>query len=129
MQILVGTDIIEIERIRSTVERLGQAFLHRIYTEAEIAYCEGRGNQKYESYAARFAAKEAVSKAFGTGISPEASFSEIEILRNERGKPCMILHGQTLAYYKEVLKGISSDISLSHADTAAVAFAAILTAD
>ena len=73
MRILVGTDIIEIERIRASIEKLGQPFLNKIYTEAEITYCENRGRKKYESYAARFAAKEAVSKAFGTGISAEAA--------------------------------------------------------
>ncbi|MFR1518757.1 MAG: holo-ACP synthase [Clostridia bacterium] len=126
MRILTGTDIIEIERIRDSVERIGPPFLKKIYTEDEISYCESRGNKKYESYAARFAAKEAVAKAFGTGISPEARLLEIEIRNDERGKPCILLHGNTHDYYMEVLKGISADISLSHSDSAAVAFAVIL---
>ena len=126
MRILVGTDITEIERIRHSVEKLGRPFLTKIFTEGEIAYCEGRGQKKYESYAARFAAKEAASKAFGTGICADARLSEIEIRNDERGKPCLILHGKTRQYYTEVLKGTSADISLSHSDSAALAFAAIL---
>ena len=69
---------------------------------------------------------EAVSKAFGTGICADARLSEIEIRNDERGKPCLILHGKTRQYYTEVLKGTSADISLSHSDSAALAFAAIL---
>ena len=126
MRILVGTDIIEIERIRASIEKLGQPFFYILYTEAEIAYCENRGRKKYESYAARFAAKEAVSKAFGTGISAEAALSEIEIRNNERGKPFIILHGNARDYYCEVVKGSSIDISLSHSDSAAMAFVSIL---
>ena len=126
MRILAGTDIIEIERIRSSIERLGQSFLNKVYTKAEIAYCENRGNKKYESYAARFAAKEAVSKAFGTGISAEAGLTEIEIQNNERGKPCILLHGKARDYYMEILKGISADISLAHSDSTAIAFVSTL---
>lgn len=126
MRVLAGTDIIEISRIQDAVQKHGQPFLNKIFTAAEIAYCESRGTRKYESYAARFAAKEAVSKALGTGISKEASLSEIEIKNNERGKPCLLLHGKTRDYYVSVLKGFSADISLSHSDTHAIAFVSIL---
>lgn len=127
MRILTGTDIIEIKRIQDGIEKHGQAFLNKIFTAQEVAYCERRGIRKYESYAARFAAKEAVSKAFGTGISPNSAFHDIEVLNNERGKPCIILHGKALNYYEDILQGISADISLSHSDTQAVAFVSILT--
>ena len=66
MKILCGTDIIEISRIKESIENLGDKFLNRVYTQKEIAYCESKKTQKYQSYAVRFAAKEAVFKALDT---------------------------------------------------------------
>ncbi len=129
MRILTGTDITDTDRIKNAIERAGSSFKEKIYTEAERAYCESRGRGKYESYAARFAAKEAVSKALGTGISGGISLSEIEIINNGKGKPCIYMHGNTLKYYNEQIRGISIDISLSHSSSAAVAFVAILAED
>src|SRR5579885_3693290 len=85
----IGVDIIEIDRVRQSVERFGPRFLDRVYTEAEQAYCRGRAPQ----LAGRFAAKEAVSKALGTGIR-RIHWRNIEILPNRAGAPIVTLHGR-----------------------------------
>jgi phosphopantetheine--protein transferase-like protein len=74
-----GVDIIEIDRVKKAVDSGGKAFKDRVFTEREIMYCEARKAAKYQSYAARFAAKEAVSKAFGTGISAGFLLKDIEV--------------------------------------------------
>ena len=80
MKISVGTDIVEIERIKKAIERKEEKFLESIYTNREIEYCEARKLQKYQSYAARFAAKEAIYKALSKYIDFEYSFKDFEIL-------------------------------------------------
>lgn len=126
MELLVGTDIIEIDRIKTAIEKSeGNSFLERIFTLNEIKYCEGRNAAKYESYAARFAGKEAVSKAFGTGIGAKAAFNEIEILNDNLGKPYVILHGAAKEYFEKIgSTGIS--ISLSHCKSFAIAYVSII---
>lgn len=126
MELLVGTDIIEIDRIRNAIERSESGcFLERVFTPNEIKYCEGRSAAKYESYAARFAGKEAVSKAFGTGIGTNAAFNEIEILNDKLGKPFVTLYGKAKDYYEELgASGIS--ISLSHCKEYAIAYVSII---
>jgi holo-[acyl-carrier protein] synthase len=84
-----GVDLIEIDRIEAAVERWGDRILNRVWTEREQAYCRGRGPQ----LASRFAGKEAVSKALGTGIK-DIIWREIEILPDRRGKPMLFLHGR-----------------------------------
>ena len=126
MRIRVGTDIIDIHRVQSSIEKLGDAFLRRVFTEGEIEYCERKNNNKFESYAARFAAKEAVSKALGCGIGKNASMLSIEVKNSPEGKPFVKLHGTTFEYYKNVIKGMSIDISLSHSEDLAIAFVSIL---
>lgn len=84
-----GIDVIEIERIARAVERFGNRFLHRVYTPAELAYCRGRAAR----LAGRFAAKEATSKALGTGIR-RLSWRDIEVLPGAGGKPFITLHGK-----------------------------------
>ena len=86
MSVHCGVDIIEIDRVKKSVDEL-ESFRSRVFTEKEIAYCEGRNKAKYESYAARFAAKEAVLKALGTGLSDGVEWKHIEISNDERGKP------------------------------------------
>src|SRR5205809_3726068 len=93
MKILgIGMDVIETARIASSIERLGDQFLRRVFLEGEIAYC---ASMKFPArhYAARFAAKEAVSKAFGTGIGEKMGWREIEVRRKESGEPFRVLHG------------------------------------
>lgn len=112
----VGVDMIEIARVERGVQRHGDRFLHRVFTGQEIAYCHGR----IPSLAARFAIKEAVSKALGTGIG-DIGWTDIEVVCDGRGKPQLVLHNQasTLA----ASKGWATwDISLSHTETHAIGF-------
>jgi holo-[acyl-carrier protein] synthase len=95
-----GIDIIEVARIERALSRplTGERFRARVFTAAEIEYCESRGRPRYQSYAARFAAKEAVMKAMGTGWNRNVGWSEIEVMR-ERGKaPTIALSGKAAAY-------------------------------
>lgn len=126
MELLLGTDIIEVERIKEALNSGSGRFSKRVFTQDEIAYCESKGAAKYQSYAARFAGKEAVSKAFGTGIGKHASFNEIEILNDKAGKPFVNLYGKAEQYYRSLgAAGVS--ITLSHCKEYAVAYVAIFT--
>jgi holo-[acyl-carrier protein] synthase len=89
----IGTDIIEVARIRSSHERFGERFLNRILLESEISYCLSHKDPG-PFIAARFAAKEAVSKAFGTGIGASLGWLDIEVRRKESGEPYVNLHGK-----------------------------------
>ena len=113
----IGCDIIELSRVARAVSQEG--FCQRVYTEAEIAYCQGRGVQAVASFAARFAAKEAVLKALGTGLRG-GSLQEIEILVDELGKPMVRLSGyfQQLAQSRGV---VNIQLSLSHSRENAMA--------
>jgi holo-[acyl-carrier protein] synthase len=114
----VGVDIVEIERIAAVLERHGSRFLQRIYTEREVAYCRGR----VAELAARFAAKEAASKALGTGMRG-IRWRDIEVLPDGRGKPLLYLHGAALARAQELgLREFA--VSLSHSRDFAVAVVA-----
>ena len=125
VELLLGTDIVEINRLKASIEKSENGrFCARIFTPNEIQYCESKKAAKYQSYAARFAGKEAVSKAFGTGIGEKALFNEIEILNDNLGKPYVILHGRAKDYYLALgASGIS--ISLSHCKEYAIAYVAI----
>jgi holo-[acyl-carrier protein] synthase len=89
----LGVDITEVERIQGAIERQGERFLRRIYTPAEIAYCE-RFRNKFERYAGRFAVKEAAMKALGTGWSHGVRWVDIEVVRERGGKPVLALAGE-----------------------------------
>jgi holo-[acyl-carrier protein] synthase len=123
MSVHCGVDIIEIDRVKKSVDELA-GFKSRVFTEKEIAYCEGRNKAKYESYAARFAAKEAVLKALGTGLADGVEWKHIEISNDERGKPVVLLTRRALDIFRE-MNGKSIDISLSHCSAYAVAYAVI----
>src|ERR1700674_2748738 len=95
-----GIDVIEVERIERalTRARTGERFRTRVFTPGEVEYCESRGRGRYQSYAARFAAKEAAMKAMGTGWNRNVGWSEIEVVR-ERGKaPTIALHGKSASF-------------------------------
>ncbi len=112
----VGIDIVELPRIEKALARFGERFLHRVYTDAEINFCRGR----VPELAARFAAKEAISKALGTGIRGIV-WREMEILPNRRGKPLVFLHGAAQARAEKL--GLTDfAISLSHSREYAIAF-------
>lgn len=118
MVIGVGCDIIEIERISRAIGRA--AFVRRVYTAEEIAYCQGRGQQADASFAARFAAKEAVLKALGTGLRG-GSLQEIAVTNNALGKPEVHLSGY-FASLAEQLNVKNIKISLSHSKEMAMAY-------
>jgi holo-[acyl-carrier protein] synthase len=115
----LGTDLIEIARIEHSVERFGEAFLNRIYTPGEIAYCMAKKNFA-ESLAARFAAKEAGAKALGTGISRGVSWREFEVRRRPGQRPELHLSGRALEIAGRL--GVQRlSLSLSHARTLSIA--------
>jgi holo-[acyl-carrier protein] synthase len=116
----VGTDIVEVERIRRAMER--DAFKAKIFSAREIEYCD-KGS-KMQGYAARFAGKEAFFKAMGTGWRDKMVITEVEILNDELGKPSITLSGETLKVFEQ--KGGSAiHISLSHVKENALAFVVI----
>jgi len=115
MELRSGVDLLEIERLRKALERHAERFLARIYTPAERELCAGN----VASLAARFAAKEAVAKALGTGLG-DVAWTEIEVLRAETGAPVLRLHGRASALAEGLgLKHWS--ISLSHTREYAIA--------
>lgn len=115
MRLATGVDLIEIERVKAVVERHGKHYLERVFTPAERELCGSRS----ESLAARFAAKEAVAKALGSGIG-EVTFQDIEILQDEQGAPVLHLHGK--AATKADLLGLTTwSLSLSHSHELAIA--------
>jgi holo-[acyl-carrier protein] synthase len=89
----MGIDVAEVSRIREVIESQRDRFLHRVYTENEIAYCEQFRN-KYERYAGRFAAKEAAMKALGTGWSRGVRWVDVEVVRQRGGRPTISLQGE-----------------------------------
>ncbi len=115
----IGVDVVETSRIRQSMERLGEPFLNRVFTSRERTYCDG---MKFPAthYAARFAAKEAIAKALGTGIGPDLGWQDMEILRKDSGQPYVILSGNGKRFADR--SGISSIlISLTHTDHYAAA--------
>jgi holo-[acyl-carrier protein] synthase len=89
----LGVDIAEVDRIRTAIERRGETFLRRVFTSAEIEYCEGFKN-KFERYAGRFAAKEAAMKALGTGWRSGVRWVDLEVVREPSGRPTMVISGE-----------------------------------
>ena len=108
-----GNDIIRISRVKDSIEQVGESFLKRVYTDEEINYCESRRMCKYQSYAARFAAKEAVYKAIAPKTSEDVEWKNIEVKRDRNGKPYIELHGK-MEELAEEKKINSMDLSLSH---------------
>jgi holo-[acyl-carrier protein] synthase len=117
-----GIDLAEIGRIRQSIDRYGTRFLNRIYTAAEQAYCLRKRNSA-ESFAARFAAKEAGAKALGTGISHGVSWLEIEVVREPSGKPTIKYHGRA-AQIAARLGVAHAALSITH--TADLAMASVV---
>ena len=122
MKVTCGTDIIEIERIKNSIEKLGEKFLNKLYTEKEIEYCESKSKQKYQHYAARFAAKEAAFKALSWKIKDkyDIKWTDFEVSNDEQGKPCISIY--CIDY--EDIENI--DLSLSHCKEYAVANVTVL---
>lgn len=108
--------------MQAAIERRGEAFLRRVYTEKERAYCE-RFRNKYERYAGRFAAKEAAMKALGTGWRRGVRWVDLEVVRQMGGRPTMVLHGEAKKISERM--GVKS-IAMSITHTAAQAFAQVI---
>jgi holo-[acyl-carrier protein] synthase len=116
----MGVDLAEIERVRKAIERYGRHFIERVFTPAEIAYAESKAN-RFERYAARFAAKEAGMKAIGTGWRHGVRWQDFEVANLPSGRPSLKLHG--VAAEIAARMGVQSiSLSLTHTATAAMAF-------
>ena len=120
----IGIDVIEIERIEGAIGEFGQHFLDRIFSPAEQAYCS-RQSRPVIHYAARWAAKEAVSKALGTGIGEKLRWTDVEVLRKVTGEPGIELTGAAAAFGEGIGLG-EVKVSLTHAKHYAAANAVVL---
>lgn len=115
----IGIDIVEIDRVKEAVEKYGDSFLEKVFTEKEIKYCRSRKVLKYPELAVRFAAKEAYAKALGTGIkgfgrsNHGVHWKDIEVVNNSHGKPLFSIKGEISE---------KAQVSLSHSHDYAVAF-------
>jgi holo-[acyl-carrier protein] synthase len=125
--VIVGTgvDLAEVARIKASIERYGEKFIRRIYTPAEIAYVERKAN-KFERYAARFAAKEAGMKAIGTGWRRGVTWRDFEVANLPSGKPTLRLHGVAASFAEKL--GVKN-ISLSITHTAELGMAHVILED
>lgn len=121
MIIGIGIDIIEVERIKKAIETYGERFLKRVFTKNEIEYCEAYKGNKYLHYAVRFSAKEAFSKAIGTGLTQGFKLNEIGIVNEENGKPRVELVGELHRKWSKY----NILVSLSHIHSVASAFVVI----
>jgi holo-[acyl-carrier protein] synthase len=117
-----GIDIAEVPRIAQAISRYGDRFLHRIFTEGEIQYCESKAS-RVESYAARFAAKEAAMKALGTGWNRGVRWRDVEVCRQPGSRPTLAFHGKA-AEFASRLGAVHVALSLTH--TAAEAIAQVI---
>ena len=117
MKISSGVDIIEIDRIKQSIESTDGKFCERVYTENEIKYCESKKSQRYQHYAARFSAKEAVFKAISSKLQDkyEISWKDIEILNDANGRPYVNILNENAKKIEDI------DVSLSHCKQYAVA--------
>lgn len=122
MKVKTGTDIIEINRVKESIENTDGKFCERVYTEKEIEYCEDKKSQKYQHYAARFAAKEAVFKAISGNLSNkfDISWKDIEILNDEKGRPFVNFVNNKFPEIEDI------DISISHCKEYAIASVVVL---
>lgn len=116
----IGVDVIDLQRIRRTIEEMGDAFVRKLFTEAEIAYCQAK-KSPHQHFAARFAAKEAVSKALQTGWGGVFRWKDVEVVNEPSGAPKVLLHNDLA----RVLKDSTVHLTISHTENTVVAFAVI----
>jgi holo-[acyl-carrier protein] synthase len=121
ISMIVGTgiDIAEVPRIRQSIERFGERFLQRVFTVREIRYCDSKAN-RFERYAARFAAKEAAMKALGTGWNHGVRWQDCEVVRQPGGRPTIAFHGKA-AEFAARLGVKNAALSLTHTEEQAFA--------
>lgn len=125
MKVSCGIDVIEVNRVQDSIERMGEKFLDRVFTQKEIAYCNTKKGMRYQHFAARFAGKEAIFKAISSLLKDkyEIGWTDVEILDDERGRPVVY-------FLKENRYGIEQiDISLSHLKEVAVASCVVVSKD
>jgi holo-[acyl-carrier protein] synthase len=122
MIIAIGIDLAEVDRLKAALENpvTGTRFRNRVYTDGEQAYCEARRAGKYQSYAARFAAKEATMKSLGRGWGPYVGWLDVEVVRRRGSRPEIILHGKAKDYAAS-LGIVRFHLALTHTDTLAEA--------
>ncbi len=120
-----GVDLTEVHRIAESIRRYGSRFLERVYTPAEIRYCQSKKNST-ERFAARFAAKEAATKAIGTGISRGVTWTSVEVARQPGGRPTIVFLGKALEIAQNL--GVRR-VSLSLSHTADLAIAHVILED
>jgi holo-[acyl-carrier protein] synthase len=120
----IGTDIVECVRIRKMIERHGEHFLRRVYTEREITYCQSR-KRAMEHFAGRWAAKEAILKALGTGWAKGMAWTDLEVRHDANGKPLVLVAGAVRDYVK-ARRVADILVSISHCRTYATAYALAL---
>ena len=115
----MGIDVEEVERVKGAIERQGERFLKRIFTEKEQAYCE-QFKDKYERYAGRFAVKEAAMKALGTGWRRGVRWVDLEVVRETSGRPTLAISGEAAKIAKQI--GVKSvALSITHTESQALA--------
>ncbi len=116
----IGVDMVDIQRIKTSLERYGGTFASKLFTDCEIAYCRAKAYPA-QHYAARFAAKEAFSKAIATGWAGTFHWKDVEVVNDAQGKPSIRLYGAAAEHYG--MRSIS--LSLTHTETIAAAFVII----
>lgn len=114
-----GIDVAEVSRIGAAIDRFGDRFLRRIYTPAEIAYCQAKKNA-VERFAGRFAAKEAATKAIGTGLHFGVTWQDVEVTRIPGGRPTVLFHGAAAKHFAK-LGAKHAHLSITHSGDLAVA--------
>ena len=123
----LGSDLCNIERIANSIDRFGERFINRIFTDIEQAKANRRELTRAATFAKRFAAKEAVAKAFGTGLGAAMTFQEIEVINEASGRPRVVLHGTAAATAAD--RGmLEIHLSLSHTASHAMACAVVIGA-
>ena len=123
MKVTCGIDIIEVARVQEAIESLGEKFLRKIYTPYEIEYCNSKGNMRYQHFAARFAAKEAIFKAISHLLDDkyEITWTDVEIYNDDNLKPYAKFIGKSMSEIEQI------DISLSHIKEYAVANCVVIS--
>ena len=116
----IGVDVVEVSRLKRAIDTWGIFFLHKIFTDRELAYAQAKKNPT-PHIAARFAVKEAVAKALATGWSGGFRWKDVEVENDPSGKPSVVLHGRV----REILMGSNVLVSISHSENVVVAFAVI----
>ncbi|MEL6823341.1 MAG: holo-ACP synthase [Calditrichota bacterium] len=119
----VGVDLTEVNRIRTLIERYGDRFLNRVFTPSEIEYCKNKRQGSAQSFAARYAAKEAVFKSTGLGLRTDMRWHDIEVRNNANGRPELHLSG----HVAHLLDGKKAHVSLSHTGNMAIAMVVVDT--